>query len=237
MNWNKNAKAAKTAKETLSKESLRTSRPSRSISRRAALRILGAAPAAAALMWTPAEAEQAHTQADHARTQTAAAAARFKPKFFTAHEYATVGLLVDLIIPRDDRSGSATDAGVPEFMDFMMIDQPRRQVAMRGGLALVDRLAVSRFGKNIVGATDAQRRKLLDEIAHTTRPEREASAERPLNPAIAFFSSFRDLTATGFFTSKMGMADLQYRGNVFVAEWTGCPDAALRKLGVSYDSH
>jgi hypothetical protein len=210
------------------------------MSRRAALEILGAAPAAAALMWTPAEAEQAHTQADHARTQTAAAAARFKPKFFTAHEYATVGLLVDLIIPRDDRSGSATDAGVPEFMDFMMIDQPRRQVAMRGGLALVDRLAVSRFGKNIVGATDAQRRQLLDQIAHTT-PEREArsgqvSGDGPLNPAVAFFSSFRDLTATGFFTSKMGMADLQYRGNVFVAEWTGCPDAALRKLGVSYDS-
>jgi len=234
MNWNKNAKAAKTAKEAFSKESLRTSRSSRSISRRAALEILGAAPAAAAMMWTTAEAEQAHAQADHAKAQTTTAGARFKPKFFTAHEYATVGVLVDLIIPRDDRSGSATEAGVPEFMDFMMIDQPRRQVAMRGGLALVDRLAVSRFGKNMVGATDAQRRQLLDEIAYTQRMEREASAERhELSQAIAFFNSFRDLTATGFFTSKMGMADLQYQGNVFVSEWTGCPDAAMKKLGVS----
>jgi gluconate 2-dehydrogenase subunit 3-like protein len=198
------------------------------ISRRAALEMLGAAPAAAALMWTPAEAEQAHTQADQARAQAAAKAAPFKPKFFTAHEYATVGILVDLIIPRDERSGSASDAGVPAFMDFMMIDQPRRQVAMRGGLALVDRLAVSRFGKNIVGATDAQRRQLLDEIAYTNRD----GESRP-RAATAFFSSFRDLTATGFFTSKMGMADLQYRGNVFVAEWTGCPDEALKKLGVS----
>ena len=227
MNWNKNAKAAKTAEEVFSKES---SRSSRSISRRAALEILGAAPAAAAMMWTPAEAEQAHAQADHARKQPAAAAVRFKPKFFTAHEYATVGVLVDLIIPRDDRSGSATEAGVPEFMDFMVIDQPRRQVAMRGGLALVDRLAMSRFGKNIVGATDAQRRKLLDDIAFTDGGSAKASAERQ---AIAFFTSFRDLTATGFFTSKMGMADLQYQGNVFVSEWTGCPDAALKKLGVS----
>ncbi len=200
------------------------------ISRRAALEILGAAPAAAALVWTPAEAAQAHEQAEHARAQTANAPVRFKPKFFTAHEYATVRVLVDLVIPRDERSGSATEAGVPEFMDFMMIDQPRRQVAMRGGLALLDRLAMSRFGKSLVAATDAQRRQLLDEIAFTDDRGAKASAERQ---AIAFFSSFRDLTATGFFTSKMGIADLQYQGNVFVAEWTGCSDAALKKLGVA----
>jgi gluconate 2-dehydrogenase gamma chain len=200
----------------------------KTLTRRAALEILAGAPAAAALMWTPAEAEQAHAQADHARAQQAAAApVKFKPKFFSAHEYATVGLLVDLIIPRDDRSGSATEAGVPEFMDFMMIDQPQRQVAMRGGLALVDRLAVSRFGKHVASATDAQRRALLDEIAYTSNPD------PGLGSAIAFFNSFRDLTATGFFTSKMGMADLQYRGNVFVSEWTGCPDEALKKLGVA----
>src|SRR3989442_15764970 len=102
----------------------------KNISRRTALELRGAAPAAAALAWTSAEAEQAHAHAEQARTQAAASATRFKPKFFTAHEYATVGLLVDLIIPRDERSGSATDAGVPEFMDFMMADEPRRQVAM-----------------------------------------------------------------------------------------------------------
>ena len=195
----------------------------KTISRRAALEILGAAPIGFVMAWTPAEAAEAHAQASQTRAQPT----RFKPKFFSAHEYATVAVLVDLIIPRDERSGSATDAGVPEFMDFMMIDQPRRQVAMRGGLALVDRLAMSRVGKNIVAATDAQRRQLLDEIAYTSNPDRD------LSPAIAFFNSFRDLTATGFFTSKMGIADLQYQGNTFVAEWTGCPDAALKKLGVS----
>jgi gluconate 2-dehydrogenase gamma chain len=241
------------------------------ISRRAALRILGAAPAAAALVWTPLEAEQAHEHAAQARAK--APAARFKPKFFTAHEYATVGVLVDLIIPRDERSGSATDAGVPEFMDFMMLDQPQRKVAMRGGLALIDRLATERTGKRFLDSTDAQRRALLDEIAYTRAdgprsttasaepgaarsaaalaerdparttppPERETSpraatsADAGRSQAIAFFNSFRDLTASGFWSSKMGVKDLQYQGNVFVDEWTGCPAPALAKLGVSYD--
>jgi gluconate 2-dehydrogenase subunit 3-like protein len=196
------------------------------MSRRRALALLTAGPVAA-MTWTPAEAEQAHEHATQARAQAATPAA-YKRKFFTAHEYATVGVLVDLIIPRDDRSGSATDAGVPAFMDFMMVDQPRRQVAMRGGLALIDKLAQDRAGTRFVTATDGQRRAILDEIAYTTNPD------PALSHAVAFFSSFRDLTATGFFTSKMGVADLEYRGNVFVDEWTGCPDAALKKLGVSY---
>ena len=196
----------------------------KSISRRAALELLAGAPAAAALVWTPAEARQAHEHA--AAAQATKAATPFKPKFFTAHEYATVGVLVDLIIPKDERSGSATDAGVPAFMDFMMIDQPRRQIAMRGGLAMIDRLATDRCGKRFVSATDRERRLLLDEIAYTSNPD------RGLSQAIAFFSSFRDLTASGFWSTKMGVADLQYQGNVFVSEWNGCPDAALAKLGV-----
>ena len=200
----------------------------KNISRRAALQIIGSAPVAAAMVWTPAEAEQAHHDAQAARTAAAKTAKAFKPKFFSAHEYATVGILVDLIIPKDERSGSATDAGVPEFMDFMMVDQPRRQVAMRGGLALVDRLSQDRFGKRFLTCTDHERRQLLDEIAYTSNPDSS------LSHAIVFFSSFRDLTASGFFSSKMGVADLRYQGNVFVDEWTGCPEGALKKLGVTY---
>jgi gluconate 2-dehydrogenase gamma chain len=193
------------------------------ISRRAALEILAGAPAAATLVWTDVEARQAH---EHTEAAVAAKAVPFKPKFFTAHEYATVGVLVDLVIPKDERSGSATEAGVPAFMDFMMIDQPRRQVAMRGGLALIDRLAIDRFGKRFVSGTDRERRALLDEIAYTS------TADRSLSQAIAFFNSFRDLTASGFWSTKMGIGDLQYQGNVFVSEWNGCPDAALKKLGL-----
>ena len=174
------------------------------ISRRTALRIVTSAPLAAALVWTDVEARQAH---EHVESARASSAAPFKPKFFTAHELATVVVLVDLIIPRDDRSGSATDAGVPAFMDFMMIDQPRRQVAMRGGLALIDRLAMDRIGTRLVGCSDRERRQLLDEIAYTS------NSDPGLSQAIVFFSSFRDLTASGFWSTKMGVADLQYQGN------------------------
>src|SRR5215813_10629570 len=131
------------------------------LSRRQALALLTAAPVAA-MTWTPAEAEQAHEHATQARAQTSAA---YKRKFFTAHEYATVGVLVDLIIPRDERSGSATDAGVPEFMDFTMIDQPTRQTAMRGGLAWLDLECQERFDKRFLGCSADQRAAVLDAIA------------------------------------------------------------------------
>jgi gluconate 2-dehydrogenase gamma chain len=203
------------------------------ISRRAALRLAASAPVAAAMAWTPAEAEQAHRQALQARRQAAKQGAPFTPKFFATHEYETVRVLVDLVIPKDERSGSATDAGVPEFMDFMMVDQPKRQTAMRGGLALIDRLAETRFdNKPFVACTDAERRQILDDIAFPATPQTKPT----LSQAVAFFSSFRDLTASGFWSSKMGVEDLQYQGNEFVPHWTGCPQEALDKLGVKYES-
>jgi hypothetical protein len=199
------------------------------ITRRTALKLVGSAPVAAAMAWTPAEAEQAQTRTQQAQ-RSAARGTPFKPAFFTAHEYATVGVLADLIIPKDERSGSATDAGVPAFMDFMMTDVPARQTAMRGGLALIDRLCERRFNnKTFVGCTDAERRQLLDDLAFP------AKATPQTRHAVAFFSSFRDLTASGFWTTKMGIEDLGYQGNAFVQDWEGCPPEALKKLGVSYE--
>lgn len=194
--------------------------------RRTILRLLAAAPAAAGFGWTEAEAQQAHQHAQAAQTAARRSGAPFKPKFFTPHEYATVRLLVDLIIPKDERSGSATDAGVPEFMDFMMGDQPARQTAMRGGLAWIDRECVTRFDTTFLASTAAERTAVLDDISwpHKARPE--------FSHGVAFFNSFRDLTASGFWTSRMGIKDLEYLGNVYVPEWTGCPDAVLKKLGV-----
>jgi gluconate 2-dehydrogenase gamma chain len=195
------------------------------INRRTALRLMLSGPTTAALVWTPADAG-AFVRLEREGFSRAFAQSPFKPKFFTAHEYATVTILVDLIIPRDERSGSATEAGVPQFIDFMMIEQPRRQVAMRGGLALIDRLTAQRVGKRFTDAAGALRRQVLDEIAYTSNPD------LALAHAVTFFSSFRDLTASGFWSSRIGVADLQYEGNTFVAEWAGCPDEALRKLGV-----
>jgi gluconate 2-dehydrogenase gamma chain len=195
--------------------------------RRSMLRMLASAPMAAAFAWTDAEAGHAHQLALTAR-QAAQAGTAFTPQFFTAHEYETVRLLVDLIIPRDERSGSATDAGVPQFMDFMMLDQPVGQSAMRGGLAWLDLECQKRFDKMLVACDPSELSAVLDDIAWPERSRPE------LSHGAAFFSSFRDLTATGFWTSKMGVDDLRYIGNTYVAEWTGCPDDALKKLGVGY---
>ena len=195
--------------------------------RRTLLRLLTSAPVAAGFVWTDAEAQVAHQQAHAAQAAKAKTpAAPFKPKFFTRHEYATVNVLVDMVIPKDERSGSATDAGVPAFMDFMMIDQPARQTAMRGGLAWLDRESVSRYEKTFLACTAAERAKILDDIAWPSKARPEISH------GVAFFNSFRDLTASGFFTSKIGIADLQYIGNRYVPEWTGCPDEVVKKLGL-----
>jgi gluconate 2-dehydrogenase gamma chain len=198
------------------------------VPRREVLRLLASAPVAAGFVWTEAEAAQAHHQAQSARQAAQKAGAPFKPKFFTTHEYATVVVLVDLIIPKDERSGSATDAGVPEFMDFIMLDQPGRQTAMRGGLAWLDVECQKRFDKPFVKCADAERAAVLDDISWPQRATPEMSH------GVAFFNSFRDLTATGFWTSKIGIADLRYMGNTLVAEWKGCPEEQLKKLGVSY---
>jgi len=195
-----------------------------SINRRQMLQLLGSAPVAAGFVWTGAEALEAQRRAQQARR---AAAPAFKPRFFTAHEYATVTLLANMIIPKDERSGGASDAGVPEFIDFMMIDQPARAVPMRGGLAWLDTECNERFNRTFVAASDAERRQVLDEISglEPARPDQ--------THGLAFFRSFRDLTATGFWTSRIGIDDLKFMGNVYVAEWNGCPEEALKKLGLT----
>ena len=190
------------------------------VSRREAVAYLAAMPLVLSLDWS--------TALDvHARVLASRGAAQFAPKFFTPHEWQTVRLLVDIIIPKDERSGSATEAGVPEFMDFVMTDQPDSQIRMRGGLAWLDHECRERFGKAFVDASDANRTALLDDIAWPK------NAKPDYSQGVAFFNSFRDLTASGFFSSKMGVEDLRYMGNAMI-EWKGCPPEQLAKLGVSY---
>jgi gluconate 2-dehydrogenase gamma chain len=193
--------------------------------RREAVGAMAMAALTAAFKWTPAEARQAATLAREALT----AKMPFAPTFFTAHEWDTVRVLVDLVIPRDERSGSATEAGVPEYMDFMLIDRPDGQVPMRGGLAWLDNEAFERFGKTFAAATSQEQTTILDDIAWPKKAKPEMSQ------GVAFFNMFRDMTASGFWTSKIGVTDLDYQGNTFVAEWKGCPPQALQKLGVQYE--
>jgi len=171
-------------------------------------------------------------RAARATAELAAAPDTYTPKFFKASEWKTVRMLADYIIPRDERSGSATEAKVPEYIDFLMADKDASdstKIAMRGGLGWLDFECMERYGKNFVNSTDAQRRRVLDDIAwpKKARPE--------MSHGVAFFNRFRDLTAGGFFSSEMGWKDVRYVGNVFNPNWAGCPPAALAKLGVTGD--
>ena len=194
------------------------------MTRRDAVRLLAIAPAAAAFAWAPESVREAAAHARGALRQGA-----YQPKNFTAHEWDTVRVLVDLILPKDEGSGSATEAGVPEFMDFMLGDDTDLQTPVRGGLAWLDHECDDRYGKTFVACADAERTAVLDDIAWPKRAKPEHSA------GVAFFNSFRDFTASGFFSSRVGIQDLRYIGNTFVAEWKGCPPEALAKLGVHYD--
>lgn len=190
--------------------------------RRELLQVLAVAPLAA-LGCSPASLDRA---AKHARDSVAGAGEGrpYAPTFFTPTEYATVGVLADLIVPRDERSGSATDAGVPAFIDFVMTEYPEQRVPVRGGLAWLDRTCRERYGKEFAGCTAAEQAALLDLIAYPKR------AKPVMSQGVAFFNRFRDLVLSGFWSSKVGVEDLKYMGNRYVAEWRGCPPEVLAKL-------
>jgi hypothetical protein len=194
--------------------------------------MLGLVPLAGAIAWTGADVERA---ANRVRELVLSQAPQqFTPKFFTPDEWRALNVLVDLIIPRDARSGSATDARVPEFIDFMLTDTEQNisqgtLTAWRTGLAWMNEESNRRFSSTFVGASDSQRRQILDDIAFPARARPE------MMPGVNFFNRARNMTAAGFFSTEMGWRDIGYIGNTAIAQWTGCPQPALAKLGVSYD--
>lgn len=202
--------------------------PTKEMNRREAVQLLSVLPIAAVLGLSKVDHARAWRLVDDAR-DLAAEGIAFAPKFFTPAEFRTVGILSDMIIPRDDRSGSATDAGVPEFMDFIMIDRPDNQKWMRPGLAWINAQSMTRFGKSFADASAPQREQILNDIAWPAR------APATLADGVGFFNRFRDLTSSGFWSSRMGVKDLRYIGNTFNPNWDGCPPEALAKLGVTYD--
>lgn len=147
--------------------------------------------------------------------------------FFDAHEMATITVLADIIIPKDDVSGSASEAKVPEFIEFIVKDMPAHQVPMRGGLRWLDMQSYKQFEKAFKDCSKEQQIKLVDQIAY---PEK---AKPEMAQGVAFFSLMRNLTATGFYTSEMGYKDLGYMGNS-PNQWNGVPDDVLKQYGLAY---
>lgn len=147
--------------------------------------------------------------------------------FFTKEEMATIAVLADIIIPKDEVSGSATEAGVPEFIEFIVKDIPEHQVPMRGGLRWLDMQCLKRYEKAFKDCSKEQQIEMVDAIAY---PEKAAP---DMKQGVAFFNKMRDLTVTGFYTTEMGGKDLGYVGNR-PNQWNGVPDDVLKQYNLAY---
>jgi gluconate 2-dehydrogenase gamma chain len=152
-----------------------------------------------------------------------------KEKFFDDHELKTIAILSDIIIPKDETSGSATDAGVPAFIEFIAKDMPHYQTPLRGGLKWLDIQCMKLYTTDFASCTSEQQLEIVDEIAY---PEK---AKPEYLQGVAFFNTMRDLTACGFFSSEIGIKDLGYAGNK-PNQWDGVPQDVLDKYNLQYDA-
>jgi len=148
-------------------------------------------------------------------------------KFFTAEEMATVTILGDIIIPKDAVSGSASDAKVPDFIEFIVKDMPKHQIPMRGGLRWLDMQCLNRYEKAFKDCSPQQQIEMVDMIAYPQKAKPEMSQ------GVEFFKLMRNLTATGFYTSEIGVKDIGYAGNS-PTQWNGVPDDVLKQYNIAY---
>lgn len=148
-------------------------------------------------------------------------------KFFTEHEFATITVLADIIIPKDGVSGSASEAKVPEFIEFIVHDMPSHQIPLKGGLRWLDMQCLKKYEKAFKDCTPGQQIEMVDQIAYPKKAKPEMSQ------GVKFFSLMRDLTATGFYTSEIGVKDIGYQGNK-PTQWNGVPAEVLAQYKVAY---
>jgi gluconate 2-dehydrogenase gamma chain len=162
-------------------------------------------------------AEMAHQMV---RKQKAAApVGKYAPKYFTPARYETLTSLCDTIIPKDEKSGGAVEAGAPEFIDLLTSENEEFQGRLGGGLMWLDSYCIDHYGQAYIKCTPEQRKEVVDLIAY----RKNAKATPELHQGVAFFAFLRNMTCDGFYTSKIGIEDLQYIGNITRSEWPGCP--------------
>ncbi|MGI4727429.1 MAG: gluconate 2-dehydrogenase subunit 3 family protein [Janthinobacterium lividum] len=145
--------------------------------------------------------------------------------FFTKAEMATITVLGDIIIPKDEHSGSASDAGVPEFIEFIVKDIPEHKTPMRGGLRWLDVQCAERYNHAFVDCSHDQQIEMVTAIAYPLKAKPE------MQQGVNFFNRMRDLTSSGFFTSKIGIKDIGYVGNQ-PNQWKGVPEDVLKQYGM-----
>ena len=192
---------------------------SQSVTRRDILKTLAmGAMGGSVLQVIPAKAAEFAHQAVR-KEKAAAAAGKYTPKYFSAQQYETLNWLCDTIIPKDDHSGGAVEAGAPEFIDLIPSENEKFQLRLGGGLVWLDSFCADRYGKSFMECAPEQRNEVLDLIAYRKNAKKDAS----LRQGVVFFSFLREMTCDGFYTSKIGIADLQYIGNTSLREFPGCP--------------
>ncbi len=189
------------------------------ISRRDLLRNLAVSAAGGSvLQMIPAEAAAAaHLMVQ--KNKLASPVGKYTPKFFTAHQYETLSTLCDTILPKDERSGGAVEAGAPEFIDLLSSENEEYQLMFGGGLMWLDSFCADRYEHTFLEASAEQKKEVLDLIAF----RKNAKEDPSLSQGVFFFGLLRKMTCDAFFTSKIGIEDLQYIGNTALAEWPGCP--------------
>jgi hypothetical protein len=190
-----------------------------SISRRDILRTLamGAVGGSVLQLIPLAAAEHVHRMVKQEKVETPAG--EYKPKFFPPHQYATLRSLCDAIIPADEKSGGAIQAGAPEFIDLLTSENKEYQLDLGGGIMWLDGFCSDRFGNPYLSCTTEQKTQVLDLIAY----RKNALSDPSLSQGVEFFAFLRNLTTDGFYSSEIGIADLEYIGNTFVREFPGCP--------------
>ncbi len=153
------------------------------------------------------------------RREKAAAAGKYVPKYFSAHQYETLTSLCDTIIPKDEHSGGAVEAGAPEFIDLLTSENDEYKERLGGGLMWLDNYCADYYGTTYLGCTPDARKATLDLIAY----RKNAKQNHELSQGVAFFAFLREMTCDGFYSSKIGIEDLQYIGNTSLKEFPGCP--------------
>jgi hypothetical protein len=190
-----------------------------SISRRDILRTLAVTAAGGTVLQViPAEAA-AYVHQVVRKEKAAAPAGKYTPKYFSAPQYATLIALCDAIIPKDEKSGGAVEAGAPEFIDLLTSENEKYQLRLGGGLFWLDGFCSDRYGKVFLECAPEQKKEALDLIAF----RKNAKQDSALSQGVAFFAFLRRLTCDGYYTSKIGVADLGYIGNTSLHEFPGCP--------------
>ena len=190
-----------------------------SISRRDILRTLAVTAAGGTVLQVIAAEAAAYVHQVVRKEKAAAPAGKYTPKYFPAPQYAALIALCDAIIPKDEKSGGAVEAGAPEFIDLLTSENEKYQLRLGGGLFWLDGFCSDRYGKVFLECAPEQKKEVLDLIAF----RKNAKQDSALSQGVAFFAFLRRLTCDGYYTSKIGVADLGYIGNTSLHEFPGCP--------------